>query len=370
MANLIGEAIKSLRRARDISQEYLAERLNVSAQAVSKWERGDSMPDVAMIAPIADYFGVTADVVLGIDRVKNETRITAYLAEHARLGALGFEVEKADLTVAAYREFPNDWRVIQKYMWTLVYDPQITEKPWGSELHRDELHRLCARVLDECTVDDVRYDALSILGGLYADVGDMTKAAETVNRLPPYNTTREEETELLYERGTDEWWPLMHDNIRRHVDMTTYRIRNAALHSDLPPREKIRILQKAVDLIKLIYDEGDYGFQFYNLCELYIWIANRHIELGEYDTAFERLDQGLAYGRAYDELPLVSRHTSFLVNRLEQNMMNITSGSPQNEIARELGYLNGAFYDAVREMEGFKAVVARYEPYAGEKRRG
>jgi hypothetical protein len=40
--------------------------------------------------------------------------------------------------------------------------------------------------------------------------------------------------------------------------------------------------------------------------------------------------------------------------------MNITSGSPQNAIARELGYLNSAFYDVVRDMEGFKAVVTRY----------
>ena len=44
-----------------ITQEALAEALNVTAQTVSKWERGTSMPDVQMLPEIAVYFGVTID---------------------------------------------------------------------------------------------------------------------------------------------------------------------------------------------------------------------------------------------------------------------------------------------------------------------
>ena len=42
---LLGEKLKKLRKARGLSQEQLADRLNVSRQAISKWELGESTPD-------------------------------------------------------------------------------------------------------------------------------------------------------------------------------------------------------------------------------------------------------------------------------------------------------------------------------------
>ena len=55
------ENIRALRQSRGINQETLAGALSVSTQAVSKWETGASLPDVAMIPRIAEYFGVTTD---------------------------------------------------------------------------------------------------------------------------------------------------------------------------------------------------------------------------------------------------------------------------------------------------------------------
>ena len=57
----LGKEIHRLRNNRGITQEALAEALNVTAQTVSKWERGTSMPDVQMLPEIAVYFGVTID---------------------------------------------------------------------------------------------------------------------------------------------------------------------------------------------------------------------------------------------------------------------------------------------------------------------
>lgn len=55
------ENIRALRQSRGINQETLAGALSVSTQAVSKWETGASLPDVAMIPRIAEYFGATTD---------------------------------------------------------------------------------------------------------------------------------------------------------------------------------------------------------------------------------------------------------------------------------------------------------------------
>jgi tetratricopeptide (TPR) repeat protein len=101
-------------------------------------------------------------------------------------------------------------------------------------------------------------------------------------------------------------------------------------------RERIKIFQKAVDLINLIYDEGDCGFCYYHLCELYIWIVNCYIELKDYEKAAEYLDRGLEHAKKYDELPDKTIHISFLVRGYVFDVSNVYSGYEGNEMKREL----------------------------------
>ncbi|MBQ8402838.1 MAG: helix-turn-helix transcriptional regulator [Clostridia bacterium] len=59
----ISKNIADLRKRKNITQEQLAAVLNVSPQAVSKWETGTSLPDVQILPQIADYFGVSVDYI-------------------------------------------------------------------------------------------------------------------------------------------------------------------------------------------------------------------------------------------------------------------------------------------------------------------
>lgn len=60
----IANNIAELRKAVPLTQAELAEKLNYSDKAVSKWERGESIPDVIVLKQIADVFGVTVDYLL------------------------------------------------------------------------------------------------------------------------------------------------------------------------------------------------------------------------------------------------------------------------------------------------------------------
>ena len=62
----IGNQIKALRQRRGITQEALAQHLGVTAQAVSKWERGAATPDIGMLPDISAYFGVTIDELFAL----------------------------------------------------------------------------------------------------------------------------------------------------------------------------------------------------------------------------------------------------------------------------------------------------------------
>lgn len=60
----ISEMIRELRTDRDISQETLADVCGVSMQAVSKWENGQSCPDISLLPLLAEYFSVSTDYLL------------------------------------------------------------------------------------------------------------------------------------------------------------------------------------------------------------------------------------------------------------------------------------------------------------------
>jgi len=64
-AQILSERILSLRKEKGLTQEALAQQLGVSFQAVSKWENGQSCPDIALLPLLADVFGVTVDSLFG-----------------------------------------------------------------------------------------------------------------------------------------------------------------------------------------------------------------------------------------------------------------------------------------------------------------
>ena len=61
----VGRKISELRRARNMTQMELADQMGISFQAVSNWERGNSMPDIGKLPELAGLFGVSIDELLG-----------------------------------------------------------------------------------------------------------------------------------------------------------------------------------------------------------------------------------------------------------------------------------------------------------------
>ena len=67
----IGKIIKELRTEKKVHQEEMAEYLGISAQAISKWETGASLPDISLLPAIAAYFGIAIDELF---QIPNESR--------------------------------------------------------------------------------------------------------------------------------------------------------------------------------------------------------------------------------------------------------------------------------------------------------
>jgi transcriptional regulator with XRE-family HTH domain len=80
----LGEKIQQQRKSKKLSQEELAARITISRQAVSKWELGESKPDIDNIIQLSKLFGVTTDYLLVDDYKDSDISITQGSTEHER----------------------------------------------------------------------------------------------------------------------------------------------------------------------------------------------------------------------------------------------------------------------------------------------
>ena len=71
MGKTISQKIIKLRKAAGLTQEQLGEKLGISGQAVSKWERGEAMPDILILPDLCDVLGTTLDSLLGGKRAES-----------------------------------------------------------------------------------------------------------------------------------------------------------------------------------------------------------------------------------------------------------------------------------------------------------
>ena len=65
--NNLGKKIASVRKKAKLTQSDLASCVGVTAQAVSKWERGNACPDIAILDEIADALGISLSELLGLE---------------------------------------------------------------------------------------------------------------------------------------------------------------------------------------------------------------------------------------------------------------------------------------------------------------
>lgn len=108
-----GETIKNLRKNSGMTQEKLAELLSISPQAVSRWETNVAMPDILLLPPLANLFGVSTDFLLGMDTYQKDLR-------KAEFDDAFFEYWKHDdkeknyqIAVQAATEYPGNMEYIE-----------------------------------------------------------------------------------------------------------------------------------------------------------------------------------------------------------------------------------------------------------------
>ncbi len=171
----MGEKIKALRKEKGISQEALAQVLGVSFQAVSKWETGVTMPDVALVPPIASFFGVSIDELFDYNVWENERRIENICREAASLrGREPVEAER--LLRDGLKQYPANETMLTLLLYVMMELP-------GRE---EDIISVCKNLLEVCSDDGVKYDVLRILAETYCSVGKVELAESVLEQIPEF----------------------------------------------------------------------------------------------------------------------------------------------------------------------------------------
>ena len=213
MKLLIGENIKRLRIQKCVTQEQLAESMHVSAVAVSKWERGETTPDISFLPKLAFYFQVSIDELMSYDACAVELEIQEFLRDHKTEAEARHQRKCKSLSANAYRKYPNDYRVMELYMWDLIGGYADNDKNDVIE-HAEEIDKICDRIHDGCKDAFIRADAVVMKGKLLHAAGQTSEALALYQKdLPDWYQTSGQKSEQLFAKDAPEFMNLLNKNI-------------------------------------------------------------------------------------------------------------------------------------------------------------
>lgn len=239
----LGEKIRTLRKAKNISQEVLAQYLGVSFQAISKWENGDTMPDVTMIPAIASFFEVSTDELFDFNRLETEKKVQQAcwdIAEYRNQEPERAEHELRDLL----KQYPGNDIILSN----LTYVLQTLQK-------NEELINLCKTVIASTKYDDIRFDTARVLAETYKAVGEYALCKQAIELIPEFFFTHLEEKAMLLD-GEDMFKPAWQQKDQSLDSFIWMSMRLADYYEETGDAEKaIHQLKQAKEIILLLKDD-------------------------------------------------------------------------------------------------------------------
>lgn len=286
-----GQTIKKLRRDADMTQEQLAELLMISPQAVSRWETDAAMPDISLLAPLANLFNVTTNSLLGVDIYKKDEKVRALSHEIQKLYSSDYEkwADALELTRKSLKQYPGEWEFKYWLMFLLIYNHANGDV----ELH-DKCIREAMPVCEDILANDPnewhrRWAKTNIIR-IGQSVGLLERAKELWKEMPAVMDSKEVlESYVVTDKERLE---VQKKQLKLFLSYTRDTLWSMAYcEKNLPPKERIELWRKSRALENLVYDGDDYTTMLSGSGELQdVEIA---ADCGEIDLAFEMLWKSL-----------------------------------------------------------------------------
>lgn len=187
--NSVGAKISELRKKRNMTQMELADKMNISFQAVSNWERGNSMPDIGKLPELAQLFGVTIDELLGEESRVIHAVIDDKMEEYT--------ITPEELSAVAPILRPQQVDTLFEKLPQVSWEEIMGLLPFVSQ---DVIDQLAGKAFDEKDFDKLQSLAPYTSRELLEDIAEKMEAAgEDLVRIVPF-ISRKKADEIAQKR--------------------------------------------------------------------------------------------------------------------------------------------------------------------------
>ncbi len=361
----IGEKIKALRKKQDVTQEKLAAYLNISYQAISKWENGTALPDITLIPGIANFFGVSADELLGMKDTEETEELKEFEKIHDKNLSLGKIYDNIVLSRKVLEKYPRNYQWMMNLSQSLCMYNDTEEHNKYSKEHdfQGEAIRLCERVLEDCTEESVRHRAIQNLCIEYPKVGKKEQAIKLAMDMPDMYLCREILLSHIYD-GEEQIEILQHILLKfleRCVDIIWQLTQDPLMGKELTTEQKIECMETACNLVDFVFNEDKETNTHNNMFYL-VWLAKLWCEQGDSDKAMETLLQAEKSARSFDmwaNSPKATKYQSVLLNRCVNNPKSLGKNYECTQLDLFRRELKNKKFDFIRDTEEFKQLIYR-----------
>ncbi len=183
-----GDVIRKYRKNKGMTQDEMAARLGVTAPAVNKWERGSTLPDVALLAPIARLLGITTDELLSFKDELTDEEISRYLSRMQK----DLEVKNFHDVFLSVKEKIEEYPNCEKLIWqaAVILDAKRMTAELPDKNNYDSVifgwYERCLLSEDE----QIRNQAADSLFHAFVRKEDYEKAAQYLNYFSRENPER------------------------------------------------------------------------------------------------------------------------------------------------------------------------------------
>ncbi|MHB1152350.1 MAG: helix-turn-helix domain-containing protein [Eubacteriales bacterium] len=357
----IGEKIKSLRKRREITQEQLAEYLNISFQSVSKWECGDAYPDITMLPKIALFFGVTTDELLCIDKLKEQEEAEEYIKRRNELLSIGHTKEAIVEMREANAKYPGNFKIMYELAYAIHTDVYaVPDKEYQHNAWK-EIISIGEKIRTECRDDTIRQNIIEVMTPAYKCLGEKDKAIKLINEnLSRLWVSRERMLELVLE-GDD----LIRQRQQNLLTFTELYSREMwYLSEGFVPEERLTVLENIIKIYSMIFTDGNYGYYHIKLPEFHIDAMDIYVHLGNNKKALENLKNAADHAFAFDHLKPFTPYTAPLINKTIYG--NLVTSQKGNQAFNLMKRLDEERYDVIRNTPEFMEIYDNLKKYAKE----
>jgi transcriptional regulator with XRE-family HTH domain len=368
----IGEKIKDLRKKADVTQEKFAEYLGVSAQAVSKWEVEGCYPDLELLAPIANFFDITIDELMGFDKAKEQEEIDGYMQRYIEAANADHITEAIAIIREANAKYPGNFELMQRLANILFIYETIAPDEEHKKNALKEVISLGEKIRSECKDDKIRRQVLKIICIAYREIGESEKALKLAN--DNYFITAIYDSDIMAYTSLLDGDKLIGQQQKNMIEMMIYSCATMnTLSKDFAPEYRLAIYKSILDMYFTIFKDGDFNIYGVDIPGYYMGIAEVYIELKDTAKALENLknaaDNTIAFGHFNQPKQSINvAFTSPLVNKL--SLVHILTlrevGHKGNEAYRFLKSLGNEKFNPIRDTLAFKEICEKLEKYAVE----